>query len=92
MKKLITTLLLTSVLSSGHVSAHGWGHGVYRGGGWITPTIIGGVVAGAVLSQYYYNPMVVYTQPPVQVPPPGFHWQYMIDPATNQQRMVLVPN
>jgi hypothetical protein len=28
----------------------------------------------------------------VQEPPAGYHWQLMTDPATNQQRPVLVPN
>jgi hypothetical protein len=38
------------------------------------------------------QPPVVYTQPALQQPPVGYHWQEMIDPQTNTRKIVLVPN
>jgi hypothetical protein len=39
------------------------------------------------------QPPVIYTQPNIiQQPPLGYHWQEMIDPATNVRKIVLVPN
>jgi len=38
------------------------------------------------------QPSIIYTQPTVQAPPAGYHWQQMIDPQTNTQKIVLVPN
>lgn len=105
MKKLILAFSLLAVIGS--ASAHeGFRHYGYRGpccynGGWVGPAIIGGVI-GYELSRppvYTVPPPVVYTQPSVivqqpavQAPPPGYHWQEMIDPATNQTKIVLVPN
>jgi hypothetical protein len=37
-------------------------------------------------------PVVIQQPQIVQSPPVGYHWQMMTDPATNQQRPVLVPN
>ena len=99
MKKIVMALVLLAV--AGIADAHGY----YRGGrccyGWVAPAIIGGVI-GYELSRPYYQlpppPVViqqpVYIQQPqiVQEPPAGYHWQMMVDPATNQQRPVLVPN
>ena len=80
----------------------GWHGGYYHGGcygcGWVAPALIGGVI-GYELSRpntVYVEPQpsVVYVQPQptVQPPPPGYHWQQMIDPQTNTQKIVLVPN
>ena len=101
MKKTILALaLLTGVVS---VNAHccyrgGYYHGGYGGGiGWVAPALIGGVV-GYELSQprtvVVEQPPVVYVQPQplVQAPPAGYHWQQMVDPQTNQYKIVLVPN
>lgn len=80
----------------------------YRGGygnGWIAPALIGGAI-GYGLSRPYYDPVYVMTppviveqqpvivqqQPQIVQPPIGYHWQEMIDPLTNQKKIVLVPN
>ena len=83
----------------------GW-HGGYYGGGcsgcWIAPAVIGGVI-GYELSRpntvyvepqqvIIQQPPAVYTQPTIQQPPLGYHWQEMIDPVNNQRKIVLVPN
>jgi len=81
----------------------GWHGGYYGCGGcWVAPAVIGGVI-GYELSRpntvVVEQPSVVYTQPPVvvtpsvvQQPPAGYHWQQITDPATNTQKMALVPN
>jgi len=103
MKKIIIALALLGIV--GTADAHWRGGCCYRGG-WIAPALIGGVI-GYELSRPYYAPLPVYIQPPVVVQQPqviiqqpqivqdaplGYHWQWMIDPATNQQKAVLVPN
>ena len=82
---------------------HGYyGGGYYAGNNWVAPAIIGGVI-GYELSRPRYvepqpviiqqQPQVIYTpQPIIQQPPIGYHWQEMIDPVTNQRKIVLVPN
>jgi hypothetical protein len=105
MKKLLLTLSLLSMATL-TLAHEGFRHYGYRGpccynGSWVGPAIIGGVI-GYELSRppvYTVPPPVVYTQPSVivqqptvQVPPAGYHWQEMIDPATNQTKIVLVPN
>ena len=106
MKKLIITLLLgMASISHAHegLRHHGYyGGGYYAGNNWIAPAIIGGVI-GYELSRprpvyvepqqvIIQQPPVVYTQPTIQQPPLGYHWQEMIDPVTNQRKIVLVPN
>jgi hypothetical protein len=72
--------------------------------GWIAPALVGGVI-GYELARpntvVVEQPGLVYTQPPVvvqpapvmvQQPPAGYHWQQIIDPVTNTQKMALVPN
>ena len=101
MKKLLLALSLISVFSI--ASAHGpyraFGmHGGYYGGCggcWIAPAVIGGVVGYEIANRpvIVEQPPVIYTQPSiVQQPPVGYHWQEMIDPATNVRKIVLVPN
>jgi len=106
MKKLLLALSLTTLAFT--VSAHGpyrmggWHGGYYHGGYgcggcWIAPALIGGVVGyelahpdTVVVEQ---QPVIVQQpQTVVQVPPAGYHWQQMIDPQTNTQKIVLVPN
>ena len=105
MKKLILTLVLFG--SACVATAHeGFRHYGYRGpccynGGWVAPAIIGGVI-GYELSRprpvyvepqpVYVQPQPVYVQTPIMQPPAGYHWQEMIDPATNEKKIVLVPN
>ena len=104
MKKTILALSLLAIV--GTASAHegfreyrgGYYHGGCYGCGWVAPALIGGVI-GYELSRpttVYVEPQpsVVYVQPQptVQAPPPGYHWQQMIDPQTNTQKIVLVPN
>jgi hypothetical protein len=101
MKKL---LLAVSLVSLAFTASAQWHHhgGYYRGGYgcggcWVAPAIIGGVV-GYELSRP--APVIVEQQPVivqqpqtvVQAPPVGYHWQQMIDPQTNTQKIVLVPN
>ena len=101
MKKLATSLFLMALLGTASAQAHGWHGGYYHGGYgcggcWVGPAIVGGVI-GYELAR---PPVVVEQQPiivqqpqtVVQVPPPGYHWQEMIDPLTNQRKIVLVPN
>ena len=105
MKKVL--LALSLVLLAGSASAHGFYgyHGCcYRGGyggGWVAPAIIGGVNGYEIAhpAPVVVQPPVIVQQPPVvvqqstyQAPPPGYHWQDMIDPQTNTHKIVLVPN
>ena len=104
MKKTIFALSLLVLVgtASAHEGFRGYRGGYYHGGcygcGWVAPALIGGVI-GYELSRpttVYVEPQpsVVYVQPQptVQAPPPGYHWQQMIDPQTNTQKIVLVPN
>ena len=104
MKKLLLALSLLAVVgtTTAHEGFRGYRGGYYHGGcygcGWVAPALIGGVI-GYELSRpntVYVEPQpsVVYVQPQptVQAPPPGYHWQQMIDPQTNTQKIVLVPN
>jgi hypothetical protein len=81
----------------------GYYHGGCYGCNWVAPALIGGVIgyelsrpSTVVVEQppvYVQQPSVVYVNPPGTLPPPaGYHYQYMIDPATNTQKIVLVPN
>ena len=98
MKKLLLAFSLLSLIGS--ASAHeGFRHYGYRGGcygcGWVAPAIIGGVIGYEIANRpvIVEQPPVIYTQPSiVQHPPVGYHWQEMIDPATNVRKIVLVPN
>ena len=106
LKKLLLSLLLIGAgmgACTVQAEAHGYyGYrGGYYGGGWVAPALIGGVVGYSLARPYYAPPPpVVYVQPPVYIQQPqivqeapvGYHWQMMIDPNTNQQRPVLVPN
>jgi hypothetical protein len=107
MKKLLLALSMLAMVGTASAQWHHHG-GYYRGGcygcggNWVAPAIIGGVI-GYELSRppVYTNPVIV-QQPPiivqqqpqtvVQAPPAGYHWQEMIDPATNTAKIVLVPN
>jgi len=100
MKKSLLALSLLAIIGSA-VAHEGFRHYGYRGGcygcGWVAPALIGGVI-GYELSRpntVYVEPQPVIVQPPVSVvqqPPVGYHWQEMIDPATNTKKIVLVPN
>jgi len=106
MKKIVFALSLLALVGTtqAHEGFYHRGGCCYRGGyglGWVAPAVVGGVI-GYELSRpntvyvepapVYVPPPVVYTQPTVQAPPPGYHWQQMIDPQTNTQKIVLVPN
>ena len=106
MKKSLLALSLLAIIAS--ASAHGphrmggWHGGYYGGGcygcGWVAPLIIGGAIGYELnRTQTVYvepqpNVIVQQPQPIVQAPPVGYHWQEMIDPATNLRKIVLVPN
>jgi len=103
MKKIVFALSLLALVGTtqAHEGFYHRGGCCYRGGyglGWVAPAVVGGVI-GYELSRpntVYVEPQpsVVYVQPQptVQAPPPGYHWQQMIDPQTNTQKIVLVPN
>ena len=98
MKKSLLALSLLAVIGSA-VAHEGFRHYGYRGGcygcGWVAPAIIGGVIGYEIANRpvIVEQPPVIYTQPSiVQQPPVGYHWQEMIDPATNVRKIVLVPN
>jgi len=95
------SILAMSALFASQANAYGYHHEYHRGYGWVAPVIIGGVIGYELARPYYQPPQpVIIQQPPVyiqqpqivQEPPVGYHWQMMVDPATNQQRPVLVPN
>jgi hypothetical protein len=104
MKKTIFALSLLVLVgtASAHEGFRGYRGGYYHGGcygcGWVAPALIGGVIGYELTrpTTVYVEPQpsVVYVQPQptVQAPPPGYHWQQMIDPQTNTQKIVLVPN
>jgi hypothetical protein len=104
MKKTILALSLLVLVgtASAHEGFRGYRGGYYHGGcygcGWVAPALIGGVIGYELTrpTTVYVEPQpsVVYVQPQptVQAPPPGYHWQQMIDPQTNTQKIVLVPN
>ena len=104
MKKTILALSLLAIVgtASAHEGFHGYRGGYYHGGcygcGWVAPALIGGAIGYELTrpTTVYVEPQpsVVYVQPQptVQAPPPGYHWQQMIDPQTNTQKIVLVPN
>ena len=106
MKKFTVSLLLgIACIAHAH---EGFRHYGYHGGGyysnnWVAPAIIGGVIgyelsrpAPVIVQQppvVVQQPSVIYApQPIIQEPPIGYHWQEMIDPITNQRKIVLVPN
>jgi len=106
MKKLLAVFILCAGMGSCVTQAHAqWHHhgGYYRGGyyagnNWIAPLVIGGVIGYEINRAnqpvVVQQPQVIYTppQPYVQAPPPGYHWQEMIDPQTGTRRIVAVPN
>jgi hypothetical protein len=103
MKKLVLALTLLSGFVSAEACCYRgyYHHGYYGGGvGWVAPAVVGGVIGYELarpISVVIEQPPVVYVQPqpqqPVlQSPPVGYHWQQMIDPQTNTQKIVLVPN
>ena len=103
MKKLLLAFSLLSLIGS--ASAHGpyraFGmHGGYYGGCggcWVAPAVIGGVIGYELTrpSTLYVEPQPVViqqSQPVVQAPPVGYHWQQMVDPQTGITKIVAVPN
>jgi len=99
--------VIGTATAQAHEGFHYRGGCCYRGGygmGWVAPAVIGGVIGYEIAQprtvvveqQPVYvtpQPSVVYVNPPGTLPPPaGYHYQYMIDPATNTQKIVLVPN
>jgi hypothetical protein len=99
MKKLLLALSLIGLSvahAHGPYRSFGWHSGYYGCGGcWVAPAVIGGVVGYEIANRpvIIEQPPVIYTQPNViQQPPLGYHWQEMIDPATNVRKIVLVPN
>jgi hypothetical protein len=97
MKKILIALSLFAVIGS--ANAHG--HGYWRGGYWVGPAVIGGVVGYSLARQPYYYPPVVVQQQPVIVqqpaptvytPPVGYHWEQILDSNCQCYRTVLIPN
>jgi len=103
MKKLLLAFSLLAVFDT--ASAHGpyrmggWHGGYYGGCGgcWVAPAVIGGVIGYELTrpSTVYVEPQPVViqqSQPVVQAPPVGYHWQQMVDPQTGITKIVAVPN
>jgi len=96
--KILVALLLAAAATSSMAQWHRGPSYHYHygcGGCWVGPALIGGVV-GYELAQprtvVVEQPPVIVQQPIVQAPPVGYHWQEMIDPQTNQRKIVLVAN
>lgn len=95
MKKLIAVLLLVSA-----TVAHA--HGYHRGGYWVGPAVIGGVVGYSLARPYYYPPYyyaapppIVVQQPPVYIQQPNpaagnMHQETILDAHCNCYRTVWV--
>ena len=103
MKKVLLALSLFAVVGTANAQWHhhgGYYRGGYYGGGgnWVAPLIIGGVIgyeinrANQTPVIVQQPPVIVQSQPVLQQPPFGYHWEEMIDPATNTRKIVLVPN
>jgi hypothetical protein len=102
MKKLLLALSMLAVVGTANAQWHHRYHGGhYRGGagygGWVAPLIIGGVIGYEINRAnqqviVQQPPVIVQSQPVLQQPPFGYHWEEMIDPATNTRKIVLVPN
>jgi len=108
MKKLLLALSIMTIAGSASAQWHHHGGyyrgGCWGCNNWVAPALIGGVIgyelsrpAPIVVQQppvyIMPTPGTVYVNPPGTLPPPaGYHYQYMIDPTTNQTKMVLVPN
>lgn len=105
MKKIIVLLLICIIsIANAHegLRHHGHYYGGYYNNNWVAPMIIGGVIGYElnrprpviVESQpvIIQQPPVIYQPSPIVQPPVGYHWQEMIDPVTNQRKIVLVPN
>jgi hypothetical protein len=102
MKKL---LLALSILATVGTASAQWQHGYhggccYRGGyggGWVAPAIIGGVIGYEINHAnqpviVQQPPVIIQSQPALQQPPFGYHWEEMIDPQTGIRKIVAVPN
>ena len=95
MKKFIMSLLLFTTAFSPQSEAYG---------GWIAPTIIGGLFGYQLAHPYYYTPVPVYINQPVYVPPAyippvypnvypyGYHYVTLWDNFCYCYKTLLVPN
>jgi hypothetical protein len=96
----MSALFAYSPSAQAHEGFHYRGGCCYRGGygmGWVAPAVIGGVIGYEIAQPrtvVVEQPPIVYTQPQpyVQAPPPGYHWQDMVDPQTGVHKIVAVPN
>jgi hypothetical protein len=98
-KTLLAISLLASLATADACCYRGYyHHGYYGGSGWVAPALIGGVIGYelarppevVVQQPVYVQPPVVVQQPPV--PPAGYHYLSIQDPACNCYKMALVPN
>jgi hypothetical protein len=102
MKKILLALSLFALVGTANAQWHHHHGGHYRGGyygsgNWVAPLIIGGVIGYEINRAnqqviVQQPPVIVQSQPVLQQPPFGYHWEEMIDPATNTRKIVLVPN
>jgi hypothetical protein len=96
-------ILLIAFLSLTSISANA--HGYYRGGYWVGPAIIGGVVGYSLARPYYYppyyypvpQPVVIQQAPPVYIQQPNpatenMHQETILDAHCNCYRTVWVQN
>jgi hypothetical protein len=99
MKKLLLSLSLLAITGSASAQWHHHG-GYYRGGYWVAPALIGGVIGYELarpappppIVYVQPSPTTVYVQPSLGVPPLGYHWQTILDGQCNCYRNVLIPN
>ena len=108
MKKILAILLLTLSTSSFAWYHGYRGPVYVNNNNWVAPAIVGAAVGYSLARPYYAPPPVYYTPPPVVYTappvtyiqqanpapaiPPGYHWQYMMDPACDCYKYALVPN
>lgn len=91
MKKLVAILLIAfSFTAQAQHRPHP--HYGYNSWGWVAPAIIGGAIVYGVTRPAPPAPSVVYVPQPtaLPVPPPGFHYEQILDANCNCYRWVLV--
>ena len=96
MKKILlaAVLAVTALSANAEGWRHGGGHYVYRPGfGWVVPAVVGGVIVYEATRPTYVAAPNTVVLPPVTVqPPPGYHFEAILDANCNCYKTVAVPN